>query len=225
MKRVVMRIYRRTDYDLLSLMMDESFVFGQLVKEILVSYANNEIFLINIPTNVGRNISDKVLSRRVDFTLNEKDKREAKAIKLLDKIRLKKKNDFLKNLMRGYLSGPVVSSYFANDEDKKDAIALEESFRDISEYNRNVKTKNKYKKIVNIKEKRTEKEEKPLQNKKEIERKPTPEQVKPKKKPQKSRFNIDMSAATESVIIDSQVETEDLEEDFMEGFENLMAGF
>ena len=25
--------------------------------------------------------------------------------------------------MRGYLSGPVVSSYFANDEDKKDALA------------------------------------------------------------------------------------------------------
>lgn len=217
--------------------MSESFCFGQLVKDVLVSYANQEIFLINIPKNIERNISDQVLSRRVEFILNGNDEKEAKAIQLLNKIRLKKKNDFLKNLLRGYMCGPVVSSYFANDEDKKESILIESAFNNVSEINQDVKLKNRFKK---------KKKDITVQNEVIIKKKPLTKTEKNERietenvKPQKQQSNIpisktnsnnkpklNLSTVTETVNIENEIEENEINEEdsFMNSFENLMAAF
>lgn len=113
--RVVVRIHKRSDYDLLSLHLTKGFSLNELFRATLIAFAKGETFSIKIPSNVEKNISDEISSMRVDFNLKENDPEHKLAIDVLQSIKNKKRNDFLKTLLRGYLSGPVLASYFCND--------------------------------------------------------------------------------------------------------------
>lgn len=109
--RVTIRLYKRYDYDLIALRLTKSIPLNALFKQTLIAYIKGECFSIKIPQNLASNIPDDLPPQRVDFILSESNEYEKKAIKLLNSIREKKRNDFLKTLLRGYLSGPIVTPF------------------------------------------------------------------------------------------------------------------
>lgn len=224
MKRVPMQIYRRTDYDLLSLALNDSFSFMKLCKEVLVSYANGDIYTIVVPEGLARNIPDDVLCKKIAIYLYEDNPRDNAAIHLLDTIKNRKRNDFLKNLLRGYLCGPIVTSYFAND------AAIEEAVEKERRFNENCLSKRKVKRIIQNRmdvisfeaQKIPSFEEETIAHKEKEEI--NVEAPKPPKKPEgkkKKKINLDMTNSVSSDAIEMQSE----EEDPMDIFESMMASF
>lgn len=109
---VSIRIYRQHDMDLVTLACDKDFCLGREMKRVLLSAANETAFVPKEIPDIS--FTEGYVPRliRVQFSLNPKNPKEAKAFQLLSKIKRGYRCSFLKALFRNqYLTLPL-SEYF-----------------------------------------------------------------------------------------------------------------
>lgn len=112
-KRVTMRLYRRFDLDLISLANGEGFSIGKTIKKVLIAYTEKKPLKVICPDKVLENIAElNATSFEVVFKLDITKEKEKAAYELLETIKGKMKNSFLKSLLRASLEYPTLSIFF-----------------------------------------------------------------------------------------------------------------
>lgn len=110
---VTIRLYARHDPDLITFYEVHQFNIVKAVYCCLAAYCKKEVFVIALPPlRDYQQISFK--ANRYRWTLYLDNKKDAAMIEAIQKIKKGYRNNFLKNLLRIYLSNPV-SAIFAMD--------------------------------------------------------------------------------------------------------------
>lgn len=108
--KINVRLYRMHDYDLISLKYTKSICFSAMIKSILKSYAEGNLYNIEIPVPTQKNVKDLPYITQTQFKLDEiKDK---SVIDMLGNIKDGYRNNFIKNVIRLYLKTGCLVEYF-----------------------------------------------------------------------------------------------------------------
>lgn len=103
------RLYKLHDFDLVYLQKVLNFPIKDAMKMALKAYIRNEPVFLKIPvTQIDTKTEQEALTMKsVQFHLMLDEVEDDKEIAYLKNIKKNMRNSFLKNLLRGYLAGPV----------------------------------------------------------------------------------------------------------------------
>lgn len=144
--KINVRLYRMHDYDLMSLKYTKSICFSAMIKSILKSYAEGNMYNVEIPIPTQKNVKELPYITQTQFKLDEvKDK---VVIDMLNHIKDGYRNNFIKNLVRQYLKAGCLVEYFENGTWKTHSGIMhsEEKVGSVTAF------KNKEKQNINIEE-------------------------------------------------------------------------
>lgn len=112
--KINVRLYRMHDYDLISLKYTKSICFSAMIKSILKSYAEGDMYNVEIPIPTKKNVKDLPYITQTQFKLDEvKDK---VVIDMLNNIKDGYRNNFIKNLVRQYIKFGCLVEYFEDGD-------------------------------------------------------------------------------------------------------------
>lgn len=112
--RVIIRLYRQYDLDLITLAHYSDFSFPRIAKSCVRSCAAGKAYRVDLPEGRFTPINSMKTMYMYNFILNENVDVDANAIKMLRKVRDRHRNSFVKNLVRGYLKAPALRAYFSD---------------------------------------------------------------------------------------------------------------
>lgn len=146
---ITIRLYKLHDYDLIYLYKNLRFPVRDAMKEALKAYVRNEPVFFNIPVAIpeSEELAD-VKNAQFHMKLNEVE--DADLINYLRTLKKYYRNSFLKNLLRGYLSGPAAYVYEEKtdiDESKKRNKTIENNLLNVKKLN-SLKKRRKAKKHI-----------------------------------------------------------------------------
>ena len=122
------RLYRKTDRDLMMLYKAPKFSFQKAISVCLKNVTYGEMTYIKVPELEELNYPDDVNNpNRVRDGCPDKmeivfDVKDEKANEWLDSIPMGRRNDFMKHLIRGFLTGPILFPYVSNDDPRMEKI-------------------------------------------------------------------------------------------------------
>lgn len=112
--KINVRLYRMHDYDLMSLKYTKSICFSAMIKSILKSYAEGNMYNVEIPIPTQKNVKELPYISQVQFKLD--DVKDKIVINMLSQIKDGYRNNFIKNLVRQYLKAGCLVEYFENGD-------------------------------------------------------------------------------------------------------------
>ncbi len=134
-RRKKVRLYRKIDLDLITLYKHPKFSLPKAIVMSLQMCANGQVKYIRLPEPyILRDVP-----KEVEFSI-EIPENDVATMEWFNSIPSGKRNDAIKNIIRGYLCGPVISSYTKTAEkdniagfnsSEKDMIECEKSRKDI----------------------------------------------------------------------------------------------
>ena len=155
--KVILRLYRRHDLDLIALYNNKSFGFQQTLRNALRAYAKGENYLIYPPeckiNYTKKSATDFNYSYTVHLILDSVYDKDI--IDFLGKVKKGLRNEFIKIVLRNCIVGPTYSICLNDDKERTVANNLIEQlkkkiiFYNTPERNRSG-VKNNTKKIINI---------------------------------------------------------------------------
>lgn len=151
--KVILRFYRQHDLDLISLHRSSGFCMSSAIKKSLNAYVNNKTLCILAPS--ANKLDYSSIPKQIQLIVNLDENLDKKEIEWIRSLRAGMRNSAIKNLLRGYLSYPIMSAY-ANEKENDFAIDLlnETAFKcnikDITELPLRYR-KNKVNKTKNVK--------------------------------------------------------------------------
>lgn len=117
MKKYAIRFHYAHDIDIISIYENYEFDLTKAIYCSLTAFCNGEIFAIKMPQKREKPFK---YPRRILFKrLILDEKRDEKAIKLIERINKGYRNNFLKNLLRLYLSIPLSDQFVDSESDKE----------------------------------------------------------------------------------------------------------
>ena len=105
--KVMIRLYRKHDLDLISLYYSPEFAFTKAFKEVLINYVRGEYYRIQIPKTALPPAIRRVVPLHI--ILNEETEKDV--IDWIRKINNGQRNSMLKNLFRSYIIGLNMDAY------------------------------------------------------------------------------------------------------------------
>lgn len=124
-KKVILRLYRQHDIDLITLYKAPNAGFIKAVKHALHAYIKHEAFLFSMPEGADITSNNFKASYRINLFLDE-DK-DADIIEWLDNIKPLMRNAAIKMIFRGYLIGPYAYGCMKSDSDRQSSKILSDS--------------------------------------------------------------------------------------------------
>jgi hypothetical protein len=109
--KVMLRLYRQHDLDLLYLHKSKEFSMQKNVKLALRAYINGQQLTITVPDVAVT----KTLPRLSQFHIFLSEKEDADIIEWLEKVSKGYRNSLIKNILRHYMSDIMVNPYFEID--------------------------------------------------------------------------------------------------------------
>lgn len=107
---ITVRLYKLHDYDLIYLYKNLRFPIKDAMKKALIAYVRNEPIFFDFPINKVE--TDQLVDvKNAQFHIKLDDNDESDVIEYLIGLKRFYRNSFLKNLLRGYLTGPVAYVY------------------------------------------------------------------------------------------------------------------
>lgn len=106
--KVMLRIYRQHDMDLVGLHLHSSFMLGRAIKQALIAYVRGEVFKIDIPTEEELPNEIRRVYQIQIFLDNVKDK---DIIDWLKTTNQGQRNSLIKNIFRSYSFSLYVKGY------------------------------------------------------------------------------------------------------------------
>lgn len=124
---ITVRLYKLHDYDLIYLYKNLRFPIKDAMKKALLAYVRNEPVFIDFPVEKVNqdNLTD---IKSAQFHLKLDAVADADAIEYLGRLKKYYRNSFLKNLLRGYLTGPA-SYVYESDFNENDTLKREENIK------------------------------------------------------------------------------------------------
>lgn len=124
---ITVRLYKLHDYDLIYLYKNLRFPIKDAMKKALLAYVRNEPVFIDFPVEKVNqdNLTD---IKSAQFHLKLDAVADADAIEYLGSLKKYYRNSFLKNLLRGYLTGPA-SYVYESDFNENDTLKREENIK------------------------------------------------------------------------------------------------
>lgn len=119
--KVILRFYRQHDLDLISLHRSSGFCMSSAIKKSLNAYVNNKTLCILAPS--ANKLDYSSIPKQIQLIVNLDEKLDKKEIEWIRSLRAGMRNSAIKNLLRGYLSYPIMSAY-ANEKENDFAIDL-----------------------------------------------------------------------------------------------------
>ena len=111
--KIILRLYRSHDLDLIYLAHNEDFSMCGVAKYCLEAFADGKACKIAFPKGKIESYIDKN-SYSYIITLN--DDKDQKIIKLIESIKYRQRNGFIKNLIRSYLEAPFTLAYLTDSD-------------------------------------------------------------------------------------------------------------
>lgn len=109
---ILVRLYKIHDYDLIYLYKNLRFPIRDAVVSSLKSYVRKEPEFISFPINNIEDDKDKLVNiRNTSFHVILDDESDKDIIDFLDGLKKSFRNSFIKNTLRGYLTGPATYVY------------------------------------------------------------------------------------------------------------------
>lgn len=146
--KVILRFYRQHDLDLISLHKTNGFSITTAIKKSLNAYVNHQTLCIQAPS--ANKLDYKSIPKQIQLILTLDDELDKKEIDWIKSLRIGMRNSAIKNLLRGYLSYPIMSAYLANDDFSNEILnekAFKENYKSITEislrYRKNKKNNKK----------------------------------------------------------------------------------
>lgn len=121
--KLILRLYRQHDLDLIALHRNDDFCFSAAVRKALDAYVNKKTLSICAP-GPNKDYEGRI-SKQIQLIIKLDDIKDVKSIEYIKSIKEGYRNSCVKNLLRGYLTYPVVYPYMESDS----------SFQDIKENN------------------------------------------------------------------------------------------
>lgn len=118
--KVIMRLYKQRDLDLICLYQTDGFSFQKNIKKVLKAYVHNEPLVIEIPNDICVN----KIPRSTTFHINLSEKEDDEIIKWINSLQKGYRNSALKNVFRSYFSKPIVKPYLINSQ-----VSINESIK------------------------------------------------------------------------------------------------
>lgn len=113
--KVILRFYRQHDLDLISLHRSSGFCMSSAIKKSLNAYVNNKTLCILAPS--ANKLDYSSIPKQVQLIVNLDENLDKKEIEWIKSLRTGMRNSAIKNLLRGYLSYPIMSAYANEKED------------------------------------------------------------------------------------------------------------
>ncbi len=113
-KKYTVRLAGIHDADLINLARNYDIGVKNLYKDCLISYVQKNEFIYDLPMPIGNEEALNKLKFSLDFDDTNPD--EAKVTKLLDSIKGRYKNTFIKNTVRLYIKMPVATLFVEDPE-------------------------------------------------------------------------------------------------------------
>lgn len=116
---ITVRLYKLHDYDLIFLYKNLRFPVKDAMKKALENFVRNEHFFFDYPiANVHSDSLRNLTNAQFHIKLNEDEDEDI--ILFLEGLKRNYRNSFLKNLLRGYMAGPIAYVYqeMVNVEDE-----------------------------------------------------------------------------------------------------------
>lgn len=148
--KLIVRLYRQHDLDLIALHKNKDFCLTTAIRKSLDAYVNKKQLSILAPNSI---LEEKV-PRQIQIIVRFDDHKDAKAIEWIKTIKSGYRNSFIKNLLRGYLTYPIVPAYMEGDS--FDSVIKDNTNLFISNTINYCKVKNNKKKTIKKIEKDTE---------------------------------------------------------------------
>lgn len=151
MKDITVRLYKYHDYDLVYLYKKLQFPVRDAMKEALINYVRNEPKFFKIPVKQLQDDEEDTEQNICQFHIKLDETEYQDVIDFLDNLKDRKRNSFLKNLLRGYLAGPVAYVYEKEPNDdltKKRMESIDSDILELKELKPLKKRKKKTKHIV-----------------------------------------------------------------------------
>lgn len=148
---ITVRLYKLHDYDLIFLYKNLRFPIKDAMKKALENFVRNEPCFFDYPiANVRTDGLAKLSNAQLHIKLDENN--DADIIYFLGKLKKNYRNSFLKNLLRGYMAGPIAYVYQeildVDDEYERKSI-IEQNIQNIQKLNlMKFKNKKKYLKLT-----------------------------------------------------------------------------
>lgn len=122
-KRVMMRLYRQHDMDLIVLYLNKEFGFMKALKHALHCYSRKEAFLFSAPDLEEFGIA-RELKYRYCLTVTLDTEKDADIIKLLERVKPNNRNEFIKCVMRGSMIGPYAYGCLSGADENLEAESI-----------------------------------------------------------------------------------------------------
>lgn len=107
---ITVRLYKLHDFDLIYLYKNLRFPIRDAMKKALISYVRNEPVFFDFPIEIPE--SDKLIDiKSSQFHIKLDENTDKDIILYLSGLKRFYRNSFLKNLLRGYLTGPAAFVY------------------------------------------------------------------------------------------------------------------
>lgn len=125
---ITVRLYKLHDYDLIYLYKNLRFPIKDAMKRALVAYVRNEPVFFDFP--VTKIDVDNLLDiKNAQFHIKLDEEEDADIIDYLSQLKRFYRNSFLKNTLRGYLTGPA-SYVYESEPDEEASKARQDSIKD-----------------------------------------------------------------------------------------------
>ena len=108
--KIIVRLYRQHDLDLLVLKQGIASSFQKVVREAIRNYVREQPYLIDVSNQLS--LSNTPKSSQFHITLF--DDKDSDVIQWLSGVSKGYRNSLIKNIVRSYLSRPVVDGYLTN---------------------------------------------------------------------------------------------------------------
>ena len=120
---ITVRLYKLHDFDLIYLYKNLRFPIRDAMKKALISYVRNEPVFFDFPIEIPE--SDKLIDiKSSQFHIKLDENTDKDIILYLSGLKRFYRNSFLKNLLRGYLTGPAAFVYESEINLNKSIILL-----------------------------------------------------------------------------------------------------
>lgn len=128
MMDITVRLYKLHDYDLIYLYKNLHYPIKDAMKRALTAYVRDEPVFFDFPiTEVSADQLETI--KRAQFHIILDDETDSDIIEYLSSLKRFYRNSFLKNLLRGYLTGPVAYIY-ENQPDIETSKKRSDSIKD-----------------------------------------------------------------------------------------------
>lgn len=137
--KVMIRLYRQHDLDLIGLYYNPEFAFRKALKETLINYVRGQYYRIDIP-HIGL---DGSVKKQIPLHIILDEKSEADVIEWLKNTTKGQRNSMIKNLFRGYVIGANIYPYRLEDDVSKVFYANTDKIKSYKKDNEGKKYKRK----------------------------------------------------------------------------------